>query len=199
MSACYGKLVLINPNGPCQEFVLSKSNVSMGRNITNDVVLNDGRVSRNHARLECSPAGVILSDMGSSNGTRLNGMTVERATLKPGDTISLGGQQIKYKVEDPSEDVGITKIDTQAQLDQSIEAEVLPVMVNETSNPSLVVFTNQVTWQFDLSNKENTSIGRDESCDVFIDSVNVSRRHAEVQLEGICSCLRISAAPMVRG
>jgi pSer/pThr/pTyr-binding forkhead associated (FHA) protein len=184
MSACYGKLVLINPNGPCQEFVLAKSNVSMGRNITNDIVLNDVRVSRNHARLECGPTGVILTDMGSSNGTRVNGMRIDRATLKPDDTISLGEQQIKYKVEDPSEDVGITKIDTQAQLDQSIEAEFLPVMVNETSNPSLVMFTNQMTWQIDLSKKENTSIGRDESCDVFIDSGNVSRRHAEVRLEG---------------
>ncbi len=184
MSACYGKLILINPNGTCQEFVLAKSNVSMGRNITNDIVLNDVRVSRNHARLECGPTGVILTDMGSSNGTRVNGMRVDRATLKPDDTISFGEQQIKYKVEDPSEDVGITKIDTQAQLDQSIEAEYLPVMVNETSIPTLVMFTNQMTWQIDLSKKENTSIGRDESCDVFIDSGNVSRRHAEVRLEG---------------
>ena len=184
MNACYGKLVLINPNGPSQEYVLAKSNISMGRTITNDIVINDVRVSRNHARLECGQSGVLLVDMGSFNGTRLNGVRIERATLKPDDTISLGGQQLKYKVEDPSEDVGITKIDTQSQLEQTMQAEFLPVMVNETRTPSLVVFTGTKTWQTDLSELENVSIGRDESCGIYIDALNVSRRHAEVRLEG---------------
>ena len=189
MSACYGKLVLLNQNGPSQEFVLAKSNVSMGRMIASDIVLNDVRVSREHARLECGPAGVILVDMGSSNGTRLNGLQVGRATLKPDDTIGLGGLQLKYKVEDPTEDVGITKIDTQSQLEQTIEAEFLPVMVNETGSPNLVVFTGKKTWQVDLAHLENVSIGRDVSCDIFIDSVNVSRRHAELRLAGNCFVL----------
>lgn len=184
MGTCYGKLVLLNPNGPCQEFVLAKSNVSMGRAITNDILLNDTKVSRSHARLECGPSGVVLVDAGSSNGTHLNGVLIERATLKPGDSIHLGGKQLVYKVEDPSEDVGITKIDTQAELEHTMETDFLPVMVNETGTPSLVIFTGKKTWPVDLSHAESVSIGRDESCDIFIDAGNVSRRHAEVRLEG---------------
>ena len=184
MCACYGKLILLNPNGPFQEFVLAKSSVSLGRMITNDIVLNDVRISRNHARMECGTSGVVLVDMGSANGTRLNGNPIERATLKPGDTISLGSQQLKYQVEDPSEDVGLTKIDTQVQLDQTMVGEFLPMMVNETSNPSLVVFTGNKTWQIDLANLEQASIGRDESCSIFIDADNVSRRHTEIQRVG---------------
>lgn len=184
MCACHGKLLLLNTNGPSQEFVLAKSIVTIGRMITNDIVLNDVRVSRNHARLECGPSGALLVDLGSSNGTRLNGVSIDSASLKPNDTISLGSQQLKYKVEDPNEDVGMTIIDNQLQLEKSMDEEFLPVMVNESGNPSLVVFTSNNTYQVDLSQFERATIGRDESCNIFIDAGNVSRRHAELQLEG---------------
>lgn len=184
MCAFYGKLILLNLNGPIQEYTLAKSSVSLGRMTTSDVVLNDVRVSRDHARLECTSSGVVLVDMGSSNGTRVNGIRIERATLIPGDTISLGSQQLKYEVEDPSEDVGLTKIDTQLQLDQTMVGEFLPMMVNETTSPSLVVFTGDRTWNIDLADLERVSIGRDESSSIFIDANNVSRRHAEVRHEG---------------
>jgi pSer/pThr/pTyr-binding forkhead associated (FHA) protein/pimeloyl-ACP methyl ester carboxylesterase len=185
MDRHYGKLILINPNGPVQEYVLAKCKVTMGRLITNDIVLNDVRVSRTHAMLECGPNGVVLVDMGSSNGSRLNGLPVDRATLKPGDTISLGSQQLKYQVDDPSEDVGLTmKIDTQVQLEKAMVGEFLPKMVNDTSSPNLVIFTEEKTWSVDLGEQNRVTIGRDESCEVYINSHDISRRHAEVQREG---------------
>ena len=180
MCACYGKLVLLNPNGPCQEYILEKSKITLGRMTTNDIMLNDARVSRSHARLDCGESGITLVDLGSSNGTRLNGMQIDRATLKPEDTIGIGSLQLKYKIEDPSQDVGITKIDTEKQLDQTIRQEFLPVMINETGNPSLVVFTGKNTWQVDLGHIDRVTIGRDESCSVVVEASNVSRRHAEV-------------------
>ena len=184
MSTGYGNLILLNPDGPSQEYVLEKSSVSLGRMITNDIVLNDVRVSRNHARLECGPTGITLLDLGSANGTRLNGKNITKATLKPEDTLSLGSQQLKYKIEDPSQDVGITRIDTESELDHSINQEFLPVMVNETGSPSLVVFTEKATWQVDLAHLDKVTIGRDESCNVVVESTNVSRRHAEVYRQG---------------
>ena len=184
MCASYGKLVLINPTGPSQEYILEKARINLGRMITNDIVLNDVRVSRNHAKLECTSTGVTLMDLGSSNGTRLNGIQIERATLKPDDTIGLGNQQLKYKIEDPSEDVGLTQIDSEFQLEKTINKEFLPVMLNETGNPSLVVFTGQNTWQVDLGHQDVVNIGRDESCNIVIESTNISRRHAEVHRQG---------------
>ena len=112
MDIHFGKLVLLNPNGPEQEFSLAKKSVSLGRANTNDIILDDPRVSRSHARMDCTAQGITLEDLGSSNGTRLNGFRIERATLRPGDTISLGSRQLKYQIEDPSEDVGLTKIDS---------------------------------------------------------------------------------------
>ena len=57
----YGKLVLLNPNGPEQEFKLAKTSVSLGRANTNDIILNDSRVSRSHARLEYGAQGIALA------------------------------------------------------------------------------------------------------------------------------------------
>jgi pSer/pThr/pTyr-binding forkhead associated (FHA) protein len=184
MDTRYGKLILLDPNGPEQEFELAKSSISLGRATTNDIVLDDARVSRRHAQLDCGPQGVSLVDLGSSNGTRVNGIRIDRATLVPGDTISLGSQQLRYRVEDPTEDVGLTVIDTQMQLDQTINDEYLPVVINETSSPSLVVFTGDRTWNLDLKDLDQVTIGRDESCALLIASSNVSRRHAEVQRRG---------------
>lgn len=184
MDTKYGKLILLDPGGPEQEFELAKKSVSLGRGITNDIVLEDVMISRSHAQLEYGPQGVTLADLGSSNGTQVNGVQIERATLKPGDTISLGSQQLKYTVDAPSEDVGMTIIDTQLQLDQTIDDEYLPVVINETSTPSLVIFTGDQTERIDLSNLDQAVIGRDESCAVYIDASEVSRRHAEVQRRG---------------
>ena len=185
MDVKYGKLTLLHPNGPEQEYLLAKANVSLGRANTNDIILNDVRISRSHARLECDAARVYpCTDMGSSNGTRVNGVRVERAILKPGDTLSLGSQQLKYQVEDPSVDLGMTMIDTQVQLDQTINQEFLPVEINETSHPNLVVFTSDKTWRIDLDDLDQAMIGRDESCAVSIEAPNVSRKHAEVQRKG---------------
>ena len=182
MDTTYGKLILLDPNGPEQEFELAKASVSLGRAITNDIILSDVRVSRNHARLEFGPQGCTLVDLGASNGTRVNGIQIERATLKPGDTISLGNQQLRYEVADLFEDLGLTQIDTPAQLDQTMNQEFLPKAINETNNPSLVVFTGDKTWRLDL--EDRATIGRDESCSIFIDAANVSRRHAEVVYAG---------------
>ena len=180
----YGKMVLNNPDGPEQEYSLAKTRISLGRANTNDIILTDGRVSRNHTLLECGPQGVTIVDLNSANGTRLNGVRIERARLSPGDTINLGSQQFKFLLDDPSEDSLATKIDTQLEFDQAIRDEVLPVVINETSSPSLVVYSGQKTWRFDLADMDQTMIGRSDDCGIFVDAPNVSRHHAEVQRKG---------------
>ena len=98
MDTSFGKLVLLNPNGQEQEFKLAKASISMGQATTNDIIINDAQVSRNHARLECNSQGITLIDLSSSNGTHLNNVRIDRATLCPGDIISLGSRQLKYQV-----------------------------------------------------------------------------------------------------
>ena len=66
--------------------------LTVGRLVDNDVTLDDGSVSGRHAQIELSTEGAILRDLGSTNGTFLNGeQVVGEAALNEGDEIYFGG------------------------------------------------------------------------------------------------------------
>lgn len=64
--------------------------VSIGREDENDIQLNDERVSRFHAKLQEDNERIILTDLDSTNGTRVNGHPVQMRVLQDGDLISIG-------------------------------------------------------------------------------------------------------------
>ena len=86
-------------------------------------------------------------------------------------------------------------IDTQVQLDQTINQEFLPVKINETSNPSLVVFTGDKTWRIDLDDLDHATIGRDESCVVSIELQMCPVSMLKFRERGMPLSSRILAAP----
>jgi hypothetical protein len=78
------------PDGSDRQIVLDGRPLTIGRATDNDLVLSDSRVSRHHARLQGRRGTLVLTDLGSSNGTRVNGITVQEVVLGPGDRIQLG-------------------------------------------------------------------------------------------------------------
>jgi pSer/pThr/pTyr-binding forkhead associated (FHA) protein len=184
MEQGHGKLVLLQQEGPEREFGLSKASITLGRALSNDIVLSDSRASREHARLECGPRGCEIVDLGSSNGTRLNGSPVQRAALKPGDVVGLGSSQLRYEAEPTSDDLGLTRLDSEADVALSMEREILPMAVNETTLPRLVVFEENQATEIPLHAVDSVTIGRTEENDVLVDKGNVSRQHAVVLRRG---------------
>ncbi|GAB4516743.1 MAG: hypothetical protein OHK0046_22590 [Anaerolineae bacterium] len=76
---------------PNQTFELNKDILSLGRDITNDIVINDPEVSRHHLRLTRSANGYNIEDLGSTNGTFINSQRLSGVrALNRGDTIGLG-------------------------------------------------------------------------------------------------------------
>ena len=112
----FGKLVLSLPGNQKQEYELSKSSLAIGRSTASDINLIDARISRTHARIECTPAGCRVVDLGSSNGTRLNGRRIQEADLQPGDLLTIGGSQLRYERQAASETSLLTVIDSEAEL-----------------------------------------------------------------------------------
>jgi len=76
---------------PNQSYEITQELTTLGRDITNDIVINDRETSRHHLRLLRSGDGITLEDLGSTNGTFVNGKRVAGVTpLQNGDMIGLG-------------------------------------------------------------------------------------------------------------
>ena len=116
----FGKLVLTWADGRAQEFELAKPSITLGRATTNDIALADAKVSRTHARVECGAADCTITDLGSANGTRVNGARVERATLAPGDVITLGDSTLRFEIGAPRPEPEVTRIESQADLNATL-------------------------------------------------------------------------------
>jgi len=76
--------------------------LTLGRASSNDVVLSDPSLSRRHARLRWERGTGLLEDLGSHNGTLLNGHRIEgRSPVAPGDEITLGRLSLRVEAEVP--------------------------------------------------------------------------------------------------
>ena len=74
-------------------FPLEGDQLTIGRDSSNAVAINDGEVSRRHARLSFQGGKYVVEDLGSTNGTSVNGQRLSGpAVLKPGDVVALGEQ-----------------------------------------------------------------------------------------------------------
>jgi len=91
MAAYPFQLVMQTGPNPGKVFELQKDVIYIGRDVNNDVVVNDSEVSRKHARLVMRSGGYALEDLGSTNGTFVSGQRLMGAhMLRPGETIMLG-------------------------------------------------------------------------------------------------------------
>ncbi|HET6426418.1 MAG TPA: FHA domain-containing protein [Planctomycetaceae bacterium] len=70
--------------------------VSIGREIENTIQLNDDRVSRFHAKVQDDGGRVILTDLDSTNGTRVNGHPVQIRVLQQGDLVTIGRCVLRF-------------------------------------------------------------------------------------------------------
>lgn len=89
-------------NGPTKgrQVEVTKPEIQLGRAEENDVVLNDPSVSSRHARITRTGQRYMFDDLGSTNGSRLNGEPVNRTQLAPRDIIALGSIEILFDGED---------------------------------------------------------------------------------------------------
>lgn len=80
-----------------ETFFLAKRTVRIGRLENNDIVIPDPSLSRHHVEIKQSEGKFRLQDLGSTNGTFLNGRRVSEADLKNGDSISIGKVDFRFR------------------------------------------------------------------------------------------------------
>jgi pSer/pThr/pTyr-binding forkhead associated (FHA) protein len=183
MGPSFGRLTLSLPDGGRREYSLSKSSISLGRGTTNDIVLPDTKASRNHALVECGPQGCVLADLGSANGTKVNGDRVERIALIPGDTITVGDCSFKFELGEEEPDPELTRVMPEGEFDETAAAQPLTMELQETAVARLAIYTPARTWEVPLD-ADNVTLGRHPENAVVLESPRVSRRHARVERKG---------------
>lgn len=177
------KLVASLPNGLTQEFALTEPSLTIGRHAACDIVLEDDTVSRVHAKVERTVDGIALTDVGSSNGVRVNGERTTRRLLLPGDIVHVGDCVLRFEA---NIDATATDLDIQSLFATSTE---LPVHAAspDTAGPRVTVRTAERTWDVALPN-DRLTIGRDRDNDVALDEQGVSRYHAVIERrDGLCT------------
>lgn len=95
-----GKLVLYMPDGSTREIYLTKERVTIGRRADNDIALPFPAVSGEHAAVVTILSDSFLEDLGSTNGTHVNGKSVTKHFLRDRDRLDIGRKNLVYYADD---------------------------------------------------------------------------------------------------
>jgi pSer/pThr/pTyr-binding forkhead associated (FHA) protein len=82
-------------------FPLKNELINIGRKLDNHIVIQDPRVSRNHAQIRIVDDQYVLLDLNSTGGTTVNGNKISKSVLYSGDSISLAGVNLKFVQDTP--------------------------------------------------------------------------------------------------
>ncbi len=128
-----GPQILIGVGTPQRIEVRPGQPVVVGRAPDCEAVVADVTVSRRHAELRATERGLAVRDLGSSNGTTLNGARIATGEITPGDTIQFG--KITFRLEPPAgpsresdanpEGTLVRPLVVRSEFDQSLEATQL--------------------------------------------------------------------------
>ena len=143
-----------------ETYLVARPETTIGRDPGNDLVLDSPVVSRRHAVLQLRDGAYWLRDLGSTNGTVVNGQLISETALRDGDIIRIGDEQ--------GNNVGLIYRHAGA-----------------TPSPSTIQIGRQ-----ELGQAAVFVIGRDPSANLQLDHPTVSRLHAEVRLTPIGPMLR---------
>ncbi len=155
--------------GRTDEMPVTKAELTLGRGDDNDVILEGRQVSGHHARLSFEAGQLQVMDLGSLNGTRLNGQPLpprQPTSLRIGDTIQIA----KYAFA-----VRVATADAPAPAPLSGR-----VRLSSTSSPGLIVHAGGERKRHPLEGS-NITLGRAPDSAIVIPSRVVSGRHARIR------------------
>ena len=112
--------------------------IVVGRSSELDMVLVEDMVSRRHAKIIVSDEQIVIQDLGSTNGTFVNGEKIKRAKLNEGDRILIGTSIIKLVAADPAQaGASLQKMEAQAR-SRSTQPRTMSGSIDEVPLPDLM-------------------------------------------------------------
>jgi len=153
------------PESQSHEITLTKELTIIGRGRDCDITILDERVSRGHTEIYFDGESYLVSDLGSFNGTYLNGVLLgDTRPLESGDQLKIGSVELCFELAtSPAEDLRSTLVVPESTLRAYLQKP------GET--------------RFELLN-DKTVIGRNQGWDVCLADRAVSRPHAQIERRG---------------
>ena len=96
--------LILKESGAPVTLQMEQDVIAIGRSKENDIVLKNIKASRRHARIERIGATYQITDLGSGNGTKINGKKIDFQALNKGDEIAIGDARITLKAIDDGPD-----------------------------------------------------------------------------------------------
>ena len=90
------EIEFIDGNAVGRKIQIASKEITLGRSTQNDVVIDDPYVSRQHATVSAHGGELHLTDLESTGGTFVDGLSVDRSTLKSGSSVVLGGTTMRF-------------------------------------------------------------------------------------------------------
>jgi pSer/pThr/pTyr-binding forkhead associated (FHA) protein len=138
--------------------------ITIGRAPNNDFCIRDKSLSRSHARLERQSDGYRVRDLGSANGTSLNGKKLDGPVLaRDGDELELGNVTVRLQADGAAPEPVVSRRRSSA---------VLIVTGDDGQRSSFALMSDAII------------LGRSDDADVSLPSKKISRRHAKLQRAG---------------
>lgn len=189
------RLIIEDDEGKTWVVPLVRDEHSIGRKEGNTIRLTERNVSRRHARLVRQNGSIIIEDLSSYNGIKVNGDKINgRAAVNVGDRIQIGDYQLAVKVE-KDEDTGDKTTpfirDGAPMSTMDMQPTVQTPLVGGSGASShiaeharlVVVSSNFAGREFALD-KATVVIGRTDDNDIVINHRSISRHHAKIVREG---------------
>ncbi len=195
-------LIIYAPDKPPFRYAVAKGAITIGRSARsgNDIVLeSDGQSSKRHSRIELDADGKFtIYDLGSTNGTKVNGRRVENRTLHDGDEITIGQTRITFQQtkREASEDV-LPEEDVKPRATPGVyggaAASLNPNETMGSSTPPRRVLTPRTARLMLLEGEEvvddfllasETVIGRGVTNDIVLPDRSIATRHARIVHNG---------------
>jgi adenylate cyclase len=118
-------LYVVTSDGEIFNFLVTKETVTIGRNKDNGLVLGDNTVSRYHSEIRKVGGDYVLTDLGSYNGTKVNGKSIQRTSLEHGDKIEVGASNLTFFKESGFSGTAVDSVFLTAEKDPEADGQYI--------------------------------------------------------------------------
>jgi len=165
------------------KFSLTKGELSVGRNPGNDILIENVGVSRRHATIRWAGGQALVEDLGSANGTYVNGQKVARQILQDGDEILVLKHRLLFRLPKEKPATKAEPILDAGQTTMFIEPGVIPQMVTAKSETAAKLRPRLILPDLKkvaLAEGEEIVLGSSPECRIQLSGMFVAKAHAKI-------------------